>query len=91
MTPSQQKRFISTSSPSTTVPKSGSVQLDTSSVVTGLRLIYKTEGIAGCFRGVGPRFVWTSVQSGTMLVLYQTLLRQMEAWPIFGGEGDAAA
>jgi len=90
-TPSQQKRFISTSSPSTTVPKSGSVQLDTSSVVTGLRLIYKTEGIAGCFRGVGPRFVWTSVQSGTMLVLYQTLLRQMEAWPIFGGEGDAAA
>jgi len=91
VTPSQQKRFISTSSPSTTVPKSGSVQLDTSSVVTGLRLIYKTEGIAGCFRGVGPRFVWTSVQSGTMLVLYQTLLRQMEAWPIFGSEGDAAA
>jgi len=88
---SRQKRFISTSSPSTTVPKPGSVQLDTSSVVTGLRLIYRTEGIAGCFRGVGPRFVWTSVQSGTMLVLYQTLLRQMEAWPFFGGEGDAAA
>ena len=87
----QQKRFISTSSPSTTVPKPGSVQLDTSSVITGLRLIYKTEGIEGCFRGVGPRFVWTSVQSGTMLVLYQTLLRQMEASPLFNSEGDGVA
>ena len=75
----QQKRLISTSSPSTTVPKLGSVTLDTSSVITGLKLIYKTEGIAGLFRGVGPRFVWTSVQSGTMLVLYQALLRQMAA------------
>ena len=87
---SQQKRLISTSSPSTTVPKPGSVQLDTSSVVTGLRLIYRTEGIAGFFRGVGPRTVWTSVQSGTMLVMYQTLLRQMEASPFFSSEGDAA-
>jgi hypothetical protein len=52
--------------------------LDTSSVITGLKLIYKTEGVAGWFRGVGPRFVWTSVQSGTMLVLYQYLLKQME-------------
>lgn len=76
---SQQKRLISTSSPSTTVPKSGSVMLDTSSVITGLKLIYKTEGITGLFRGVGPRCVWTSVQSGTMLVLYQALLRQMAA------------
>lgn len=89
-TASQQKRFISTSSPSTTVPKPGSVQLDTSSVITGLRLIYKTEGITGCFRGVGPRFVWTSVQSGTMLVLYQTLLRQMEDSTFFTSVGDAA-
>ena len=87
---SQQKRLISTSSPNTTVPKPGSVQLDTSSVVTGLRLIYRTEGLAGCFRGVGPRAVWTSVQSGTMLVLYQKLLRQMEASPFFSSEGDAA-
>ncbi|EXJ82491.1 hypothetical protein A1O3_06304 [Capronia epimyces CBS 606.96] len=52
--------------------------LDTSSVLTALRLIYRTEGVAGLFRGVGPRFVWTSVQSGTMLVLYQYLLKQME-------------
>lgn len=52
--------------------------LHTSSVFTGLRLIYKKEGLTGCFRGVGPRFVWTSLQSGTMLVLYQYLLKQME-------------
>lgn len=52
--------------------------LDTSSVFTGLKMIYKTEGVPGWFRGVGPRFVWTSVQSGTMLVMYQYLLKQME-------------
>lgn len=56
----------------------GAPVLDTSSVFTGLKLIYKIEGIAGWFRGVGPRFVWTSVQSGTMLVLYQYLLKQMQ-------------
>ena len=69
--------------------KPGSVTLDTSSVITGLRLLYKTEGIAGWFRGVGPRAVWTSVQSGTMLVLYQALLRQLEVHPLFG-EVDGA-
>lgn len=83
-------RMISTSSPSTTIPKSGSVTLDTSSVFTGLKLVYKTEGLAGCFRGVGPRFVWTSVQSGTMLVLYQVILKQLEAHPLVAGEGNAA-
>jgi len=60
--------------------KPGTPALDTSSVLTGLKIIYKTEGVAGWFRGVGPRFVWTSVQSGTMLVLYQFLIRQMEAF-----------
>jgi Mitochondrial carrier protein len=67
------------------LPRSTPV-LDTSSVFTGLRLIYKTEGVGGWFRGVGPRFVWTSVQSGTMLVLYQYLLKQMEK--IQTGEGS---
>ena len=85
------KRTISTSSPSTTVPKSGSVQLDTSSMVTGLKTIYRTEGIAGCFRGVGPRFVWTSVQSCTMLVLYQVLLKQMKAYQLSGDDGNVIA
>ena len=53
--------------------------LDTSSVLTGLKLIYKTEGVGGWFRGVGPRAVWTGVQTGTMLVLYQYLLKYMES------------
>ncbi|KAJ5577713.1 uncharacterized protein N7459_006677 [Penicillium hispanicum] len=73
-------RPISTSSPSTSVSPPGAPRLDTSSIFTGLRMIYRTEGIAGCFRGVGPRGVWTSIQSGTMLVLYQYLLKQLESW-----------
>jgi len=77
-----QSRLISTSSPSTTLKAHGAAMLDTSSVTTGLKIIYKTEGIAGWFRGVGPRGVWTSVQSGTMLVLYQTLLRYFEQHPL---------
>ena len=79
-TPKQIKRAISTSSPSTHTPSPGAITLDTESVTKGLRLIYKTEGIGGWFRGVGPRFVWTSVQSGCMLFLYQTMLRRMQIW-----------
>lgn len=84
---SQSRRCISTSSPNTSIPKPGSINLDTSSILKGMKVIYKTEGIAGLFRGVGPRLVWTSVQSGTMLVLYQALLRQMEAHPLWDNEG----
>jgi hypothetical protein len=76
----QQIRKISTSSPSTHTPRPGSINLDTSSLFKGLKLIYKTEGIGGWFRGVGPRFVWTSVQSGCMLVLYQSIKGQLEAY-----------
>ncbi|TLS31152.1 hypothetical protein PpBr36_02972 [Pyricularia pennisetigena] len=75
-----QKRLISTSSPSTHTPRAGAAALETSSVLTGLRVIYRTEGIGGWFRGVGPRFVWTSVQSGCMLFLYQAVLRQLEIY-----------
>ncbi|KAI8941705.1 hypothetical protein NX059_002913 [Plenodomus lindquistii] len=84
---SSQSRLISTSSPSTTLKAHGAATLDTSSVLTGLKIIYKTEGVAGWFRGVGPRSVWTSVQSGTMLVLYQTLLRYFDDHPLVSG-GD---
>ncbi|KAF5696078.1 hypothetical protein FGLOB1_13794 [Fusarium globosum] len=73
-----QVRHISTSSPSTHRPRPGAIALDTSSVFTGLRVIYRTEGVAGWFRGVGPRGVWTFIQSGCMLFLYQRLLRQLE-------------
>ncbi|KAA8904534.1 mitochondrial carrier domain-containing protein [Sphaerosporella brunnea] len=69
----------SISSPSTAPPpKAGAMKLHTSSVFMGLRLIYRTEGIVGWFRGVGPRAVWTSVQSGIMLVLYQSILKQLK-------------
>ena len=80
-TPAQshpQIRPISTSGPGTALKHHGQVSLDTESVLKALRIIYKTEGVAGWFRGVGPRAVWTSVQSGTMLVVYQKLLRYFE-------------
>ncbi len=67
-----------------TVPKTVPT-LDVSSVTTGLRLIYKTEGLAGWFRGVGPRAVWTGVQTGTMLVMYQYLLKYMERMQPYDG------
>jgi hypothetical protein len=86
--PKQQKLPISTSGPSTALKHHGQVSLDTESVVKALRIIYKTEGLAGWFRGVGPRAVWTSVQSGTMLLVYQKLLKWFDAHPISGdGEG----
>lgn len=75
-----QARSISTS------PPPGTARLDTSSFFTGLKMIYQSEGIAGWFRGVGPRGVWTSIQTGTMLVTYQYLLKQFDAWQ---GSGEA--
>ena len=82
------RRLISTSPPSTSTLKPDAIKLDTSSVMTGLRLIYKTEGFIGLFRGVGPRGVWTSIQSGTMLVSYQELLKRMETSPGLNNEGS---
>lgn len=74
----QQKRLISTSSPSTHMPRHGAAALETSSVLRGLEVIYRTEGVGGWFRGVGPRAAWTSIQSSCMLFLYQTILRKLE-------------
>lgn len=82
------KRPISTSGPSTALRQHGSVQLETESVIGGLKVIYKHEGLAGLFRGVGPRAVWTSVQSGTMLVMYQVLLKWFDAHPLVNMEDD---
>jgi hypothetical protein len=75
-----QRRHISTSSPSTHRPRPGAAPLRTSSVFKGLRVIYHDEGLAGWFRGVGPRGVWTFIQSGCMLFLYQRLLHQLDVW-----------
>jgi hypothetical protein len=68
-------RHISTSSPSTAVKSHTAAMLDTSSVIKGLQIMYRTEGVGGLFRGVGPRAVWTAVQSGCMFMLYQTFLK----------------
>lgn len=76
----QQKRLISTSSPSTHMPRHGAAALETSSVLKGLQVIYRTEGVGGWFRGVGPRAAWTSIQSSCMLFLYQTILRKLEVY-----------
>ncbi|KAJ5908087.1 hypothetical protein N7495_000769 [Penicillium taxi] len=78
-------RPICTSSPSTSISPPGAPRLDTSSVCTGLMRIYQAEGFAGWFRGVGPRGVWTSIQSGTMLVMYQYLLKKLEAFHALDG------
>ncbi|EGX90770.1 mitochondrial carrier protein, putative [Cordyceps militaris CM01] len=86
--PNPQKRSISTSSPSTHRPRPGAIPLETSSVITGLKVIYRTEGLEGWFRGVGPRGVWTFIQSGCMLFLYQRLLRQFGVWMPVDKEKD---
>ncbi|UKZ59609.1 uncharacterized protein TrAtP1_000910 [Trichoderma atroviride] len=89
--PNPQKRLISTSSPSTHRPRPGAIALNTSSVFAGLRVIYHTEGLGGWFRGVGPRGVWTFIQSGCMLFLYQRLLHKLEVWmPLENSEVETA-
>jgi len=74
-------RLISTSSPSTTLKTHATPPLDTSSVLKGLQIMYRSEGVPGLFRGVGPRAVWTGVQSGCMFLLYQTFLKWFEGNP----------
>ncbi|CAK4033706.1 mitochondrial carrier [Lecanosticta acicola] len=75
-------RPVSTAGSGTALKHHGQVSLDTESVMKALRIIYRAEGLAGWFRGVGPRAVWTSIQSGTMLVVYQKLLRWFDANPL---------
>ncbi|KAF5094821.1 hypothetical protein DV451_004898 [Geotrichum candidum] len=50
----------------------------TDSALSGLKIIYKTEGFGGLFSGIGPRIVWTSVQSSVMLLVYQSVLKILE-------------
>lgn len=49
------------------------------SLLYSLQTIYKSEGVLGFFSGVGPRFIWTSVQSSIMLLLYQITLRGLNS------------
>lgn len=45
------------------------------STFRALSSIYKAEGLFGMFYGVGPRFIWTGIQSSIMLLLYQVSLK----------------
>ena len=51
------------------------VILKSTSIVSSLRTIYTVQGVSGLFSGVAPRFVWTSMQSSVMLLLYQVFLK----------------
>lgn len=44
---------------------------------TTFKNFYKREGFLKMFGGVGPRILWSSVQSSIMLYIYQTILKQM--------------
>lgn len=57
----------------------GNVMLKSTSLCQNLLTIYRSQGLAGLFSGVGPRFVWTSVQSSVMLLLYQVCLRSLSS------------
>lgn len=50
----------------------------TNSIYKSLQLVYMKEGIWNLFNGMGPRFVWTSVQSSIMLLLYQVTLKVLD-------------
>jgi hypothetical protein len=58
------------------------------STMQALRSIYANEGVLGMFSGVGPRFIWTGVQSSIMLLLYQVSLRKFDE--MLGPGADAA-
>lgn len=49
------------------------------STLGALHSIYSNEGIRGVFSGVGPRFIWTGIQSSIMLLLYQMTLKQLDS------------
>ncbi|KAM9930660.1 hypothetical protein OXX59_000401 [Metschnikowia pulcherrima] len=55
------------------------------STFNALSSIYRNEGVFGLFSGVGPRFIWTGVQSSIMLLLYQVALKKLG-----GAFGDRA-
>lgn len=53
------------------------VILKSNSIFSSLKTIYTKQGISGLFSGIAPRFVWTSVQSSVMLLLYQVFLKAL--------------
>nr|CAI6754076.1 CMF_HP1_G0046450.mRNA.1.CDS.1 [Saccharomyces cerevisiae] len=70
--PSQSNKSYSVTHPHETNGRPAALS---NSISLSLRTVYQSEGVLGFFSGVGPRFVWTSVQSSIMLLLYQMTLR----------------
>lgn len=75
------KKDITATTPTTTTVK------HYHGIVDGLIWNYKNQGLAGLFRGIGPRVFWTSLQSAIMFVIYEQVLhleedlRKTEDWP----------
>lgn len=47
-------------------------------IVNTFKLVVENNGTRALFKGVGPRAVWTGVQSSIMFVLYQAALRELQ-------------
>ncbi|SCU89679.1 LAME_0E04918g1_1 [Lachancea meyersii CBS 8951] len=74
------KTRIQTQIPSSrTTDNSRLVRIE-NSLLKGLGAVYRSEGVLGFFSGVGPRFIWTSVQSSIMLLLYQVTLKSLDRY-----------
>lgn len=58
-----------------------------SGIMDGMIWNYKNQGLAGLYRGIGPRVFWTSLQSAVMFVIYEQILhiqadlRDRDEWP----------
>ncbi|KAI8340294.1 mitochondrial carrier domain-containing protein, partial [Chlamydoabsidia padenii] len=48
-------------------------------IMDGLIWNYRHQGLAGLFRGIGPRVFWTSLQSALMFVVYEQVLHLEES------------
>jgi hypothetical protein len=76
--------------PTTTIPASKLIDPPVkhySGIMDGMIWNYKNQGLAGLFRGIGPRVFWTSLQSAIMFVVYEQILhiqadlREKNEWP----------
>lgn len=72
------KTRIQTQMPSTVASDSTRLVRIENSLIKGLTAVYRSEGTLGFFSGVGPRFIWTSIQSSIMLLLYQVTLKSLD-------------
>ena len=78
---------VSTSPTPRADPSANTAPKHYSGILEGMVWNYKSHGLAGLFRGVGPRVFWTSLQSAVMFVIYEQILHVEEAlrkrgdWP----------